>query len=127
MIEYKVKPVTRFVITRFHRYELEGGQEVAGVDTIGEYDNENQAGMVAGLMAHSECADVDPKWRVNSPDIGIDPGTFDSAICELANKAEMLENNAPIHAAEGSAEQAKHCAEVASSCRQAIAFLRRLH
>jgi hypothetical protein len=83
MIEYKVKPVTRFVITRFHRYVAEDGHEEAGVETIGEYANENQAGMVAGLMAHSECAAVDKKWAIQSPDSGIGPAPSDADILDF--------------------------------------------
>jgi len=45
-VEYRVKPVTRYVITRYYE-----GQNVGGLDTKGEYDN----GEVAFEVAYALC------------------------------------------------------------------------
>lgn len=45
------------------------------------------------------------------------------AINELTIRAEVAENNAPIHEAEGNHAQAALCRAVAQSCREAIKAL----
>lgn len=50
-------------------------------------------------------------------------GAFDHAIASLAITAQMAANNAPIHAAEGNAEQAQLSADVAESARKAQELL----
>jgi len=48
-IEYKVRPVTRYVVTR---YESDGQSGSCG--TIGEFDNERKAKDVARALASEE-------------------------------------------------------------------------
>lgn len=48
-VEYRVVPVTRFAVTRFHRGEYSGG-----VDSKGEFNNENAAYEVAYALAETE-------------------------------------------------------------------------
>ena len=48
------------------------------------------------------------------------------AINELTIRAETLENNAPIHEAEGNYEQAALCRSTAEQCRDAIQMLEAL-
>lgn len=48
-IEYRVKPVTRYIITRFAR-----DGTGAGVSTMGEYDNGNLAYQVAYALCSDE-------------------------------------------------------------------------
>lgn len=48
-IEYRVRPVTRYVVTRFHS-DLDGG----GCSTKGEYDNANVAYEVARALCQAE-------------------------------------------------------------------------
>lgn len=49
-IEYRVRPVTRYVVTRFHQDRYGPG---AGVETKGEFDN----GDVAYQVAYALCRD----------------------------------------------------------------------
>lgn len=49
MVEYKVRPITRYIVTRFHS---EGN--CAGVETKGEFDNLNVAWEVAYSLCRHE-------------------------------------------------------------------------
>lgn len=49
-IEYRVRPVTRYVVTRFQQDENGGG----GVATKGEFDNEELAYAVGYALAKDE-------------------------------------------------------------------------
>lgn len=42
-IEYRVRPVTRFIVTRYHEETDAEGRGCGGVSTIGEYHNESVA------------------------------------------------------------------------------------
>lgn len=48
-IEYRVKPVTRYIITRF-----DSDGQTSGVSTMGEYDNGNLAYQVAYALCSAE-------------------------------------------------------------------------
>ena len=48
-VEYRVKPITRYVVTRWHDSEGCGG-----VDTIGAYDNGEAAYQVAYALCREE-------------------------------------------------------------------------
>ena len=48
-IEYRIKPVTRYVVTRFH-----SGENVGGVNTCGEYLNGEVAYHVAYALCRTE-------------------------------------------------------------------------
>lgn len=50
-IEYRVRPVTRYIVTRFHQ-EGDGGS--AGIDTKGEFGNEEIAYEVAYALCKHE-------------------------------------------------------------------------
>ena len=50
-IEYRVRPVTRYVVTRF--YETGSGTS-GGVETLGEYDNQDLAYQVGYALAKQE-------------------------------------------------------------------------
>ena len=50
-VEYRVRPVTRYVVTRYH--ESESGR-TGGVETKGEYDNADVAYQVAYALAKQE-------------------------------------------------------------------------
>ena len=49
-LEYRVRPVTRYVVTRFHQDETGG----AGVETKGEFGNEAVAYEVAYALCRDE-------------------------------------------------------------------------
>lgn len=53
-IEYKVRPVTRYVVTRFHDDGRNQGSELKG-----QFDNELTAYEVANALARHESADHD--------------------------------------------------------------------
>lgn len=48
-IEYRVRPVTRYVVTRYHQ-----NGSLAGVEGKGEFDNESTAYEVGYALAHDE-------------------------------------------------------------------------
>lgn len=48
-IEYRVRPVTRYIVTRYHESENGGG-----VDTLGEYDNHDTAYAVGYALCKAE-------------------------------------------------------------------------
>lgn len=48
-IEYRVRPVTRYIVTRFHE-----GEYCRGVSTIGEYDNADVAYQVGYACCKAE-------------------------------------------------------------------------
>lgn len=50
-IEYRVRPVTRYIVTRYHS-DTDGGP--SGVETIGEFDNLGRADVVGAALANSE-------------------------------------------------------------------------
>lgn len=55
--EYRVRPVTRFVVTRFcHPYRAADGShyDAGGSEIIGEFDSEIRAGDVAEAMAKAD-------------------------------------------------------------------------
>jgi hypothetical protein len=49
-IEYRVRPVTRFVVTRYHDTATSAG----GVETLGEYDNHEVAYQVGYALCKAE-------------------------------------------------------------------------
>lgn len=54
-IEYRVRPVTRFIVTRFH--ETDGGR-TGGTETKGEYENYDVAHEVAHALCKHEHAEL---------------------------------------------------------------------
>ena len=62
-IEYRVRPVTRYIVTRYHSdMEVVKTDDLtavysrgpAGIDTCGEFANEDMAGRVAKALADAE-------------------------------------------------------------------------
>jgi hypothetical protein len=56
-IEYRVRPVTRYMVTRYHEEKLGEGAAATssgGVATRGEYDNEDVAYAVAYALCRAE-------------------------------------------------------------------------
>ena len=54
-IEYRVRPVTRYVVTRYYEYAAGTG---GGVETLGEYDNQELAYQVGYALAKQEHARI---------------------------------------------------------------------
>lgn len=81
-IEYRVRPATRYIITRYHSTTDEQGRNFAGVDGFGEFDNLRQANTVACALAKAEqatayayaepAADVTVEAIVSAPEAGDD-------------------------------------------------------
>lgn len=53
-LEYRVKPVTRYVITRYYAIENESGDCSGSTETRGEYDNADVAWEVAYSLCERE-------------------------------------------------------------------------
>lgn len=53
-VEYRVRPITRYVVTRYHEAHEEGGNQACGCETRGEYDNADVAFEVAYALCKSE-------------------------------------------------------------------------
>jgi hypothetical protein len=73
MIEYRVRPVTRYVVTRFQREGTSGASS-----TLGEYDNQQVAHEVAYAVAKAEHARLgwplgDERIKYPSPFFGEEP------------------------------------------------------
>lgn len=56
-VEYRVRPVTRYHVTRFESELHESGAESAGCESLGEFDNEQQAFKVAEALFDYEMKD----------------------------------------------------------------------
>lgn len=52
-IEYRVRPVTRYIVTRFHSLSSDKG-DTGGVQTLGEYDNADVAHEVGYALCKAE-------------------------------------------------------------------------
>lgn len=54
-VEYRLRPVTRYIVTRFHQQETEGGRTgCSDSRVIGEYDNAETAYAVGYAMCRNE-------------------------------------------------------------------------
>jgi hypothetical protein len=53
-IEYKIRPVTRYVVTRYDEQEMVAGRFSGGCTTQGEYDNADLAYEVAYALAKEQ-------------------------------------------------------------------------
>ncbi len=54
-LEYRVKPVTRYIVTRYHSYtEDQPGCGGAGSSVVGEFDNEATAENIRATLAEQE-------------------------------------------------------------------------
>ncbi len=63
-VEYRVKPVTRYIITRFHSDGRSGG-----VEECGEFRNGNSAYTVARALSEFE-RHANPDAKISAPTIG---------------------------------------------------------
>lgn len=52
-IEYRVRPVTRYIVTRYHSKD-DGPKQGGGVETKGEFDNETVAYQVGYALCKAE-------------------------------------------------------------------------
>ena len=57
-IEYRVRPVRRFVVTRYTREDLAMGMVSGGCETVGEFDNELMAQHVVSGLMHTRPEDM---------------------------------------------------------------------
>lgn len=54
IIEYRVRPVTRYIITRYHNETSPTGGSTGGVETLGEFDNQVKAELIAQALTGME-------------------------------------------------------------------------
>lgn len=54
MIEYRVKPVSRYIVTRYESIDHGDGTESGGVEQRGEYENAETAYQVAYALCRME-------------------------------------------------------------------------
>lgn len=57
-IEIRVRPVTRYIITRYEFEDRPDGRNSGGSVGLGEFDNWNNADLVAKALAAAECGTV---------------------------------------------------------------------
>lgn len=57
-VEYRVRPVTRYIITRYHSEQASNGLYHAGCETIGSFENQAQAHQVAKTLSDAEVGSV---------------------------------------------------------------------
>lgn len=68
LIEYRVRPVTRYVVTRFHSLLVAGGKgESVGSETRGEYGDPNTAYEVGYALCKAEHDRLG--WPIDDPRI----------------------------------------------------------
>lgn len=53
-VEYRVRPVTRYHVTRFESEDNPSGAGRVGCESLGEFDNESQAMKVADALFYIE-------------------------------------------------------------------------
>ena len=53
-VEYRVRPITRYIVTRWHEETDDQGRHLGGSDTRGEYDNAEVAYEVAYALCKAE-------------------------------------------------------------------------
>lgn len=53
-IEFRVKPVTRYIVTRFESEMNEDDRDSFGVSSFGEYENEGKARVIAESLLNLE-------------------------------------------------------------------------
>lgn len=53
-IEYRVRPVTRFIITRYHNETTPTGGGMVGSECLGEFDSQVRAELIAQALAERE-------------------------------------------------------------------------
>jgi hypothetical protein len=53
-VEYRVRPVTRFVVTRWYHEDQEGGRQNGGSEVCGEFENMQRANKVCEALAAQE-------------------------------------------------------------------------
>lgn len=58
LIEYRVRPVTRFIITRYHRTDDDNGRSEAGSELCGLFESAYQANRIASALHASEAGSV---------------------------------------------------------------------
>lgn len=54
IIEYRVRPVTRYIITRFHSETTPTGGSSVGSEMLGEFDNQVKAELIAQALTGME-------------------------------------------------------------------------
>lgn len=72
IIEYRVRPVTRYIITRFHSETTPAGFGRVGSEMLGEFDNQVKAeriaqaltGMESGAKYITECPGPVPEQGI---------------------------------------------------------------
>lgn len=84
--EYRVRPVTRYIVTEFVKREADDHVPFAGVSSsvIGQFDNESTALIAAEALTHkaacphkSDCATHNMPAMENGPcDCGVIPADF---------------------------------------------------
>lgn len=57
-VEYRVRPVIRYHVTRFESDESEIGACGCGLESLGEFDNESQAFKIADALFYIEIKDL---------------------------------------------------------------------
>lgn len=50
-VEYKVRPVTRYIVTRYERKNQVSGAQTSSSENCGEFDNVRKANCVASALA----------------------------------------------------------------------------
>jgi hypothetical protein len=105
-IEYRIKPVTRYVVTCHKQSESSGS-----CGPVGEFQNSKTALQIAEALAQKDGGTL-----ITSPE-------YNAAIAQLIISAETCESNAPIWEAEGNREQAELSRKNAAAYRAAISVL----
>lgn len=75
-VEYRVRPVTRYHVTRFESEDNPSGAGRAGCESLGEYDNESQAFKVSNALSDLEIKMFYGDISNSGKEINLIPATF---------------------------------------------------
>lgn len=75
-VEYRVRPVIRYQVTRFYCEEKENGLGSGGVESLGEFDNESQAFKVSNALSDLEIKMFYGDVSNSGKEINVIPATF---------------------------------------------------
>lgn len=91
-VEYKIRPVVRYSVTRYHSESSDGGKGSAGCETLGVYDNERLAERALNAFQAEEENETSGHvvWRDSIGELATD-------LYYATSRAEALELQEKMH------------------------------
>lgn len=83
LVEYRVRPVERYVVTRYHTAAPGDGTAKGGSEVCGEFDNEHHANVICATLAHYDVGA--PAFFNSHP--GLPPGMMERDLVDVVVRA----------------------------------------